>query len=256
MGGQILSQEEAVRRTRSVLLSGGQTYCSVSQVLIRKGIPGERLVSFINGQTRTSHMIQGGDMVIRGEGGGEELHHLPHLRFQQLCDQEPLMDWEHPHKAELQAQGFAAYRARSRCLALQVDSAFIDTYLTGGVFLSAWDTPLPIQTGDYLCTPVPLGLLGRPKEVYEVIAAPMQRFSQIYAPLLDNERPDAPLSEISLRNALPPMPNIGAPPAQTSQLNSVVPTINDDGSGVLPLTSPASAAVRAHSRSTSPTMTL
>ena len=144
----VLSQQETLDMIRPMLEREGKEYEKHQQVMIRKAVAGEMVVTVVGGKEETKNTAGEGDMVVRAMTKDGEEYILKEAQFKKnylVDDPEDL-----PDDHELQSKGFKMYKPNRRVIAIEVSEALATKF--GGSFMAAWGQEMVVTAGDFLAS--------------------------------------------------------------------------------------------------------
>lgn len=172
-------QAQLLERLTPFMLTG-QIYKKKGIAFLRPATAGETIATVLQGKEETTNTAQEGDMVVQANTSEKEQYILTQEKFLRVYETPGVEITDHPDSAELSANGYKAYNAKGRVLALEVTQGILEQHLPGGRFIASWGTPMVCEVGDFLCSPVlpgatPSAPLG---EIYRIETG---AFAQTYS---------------------------------------------------------------------------
>lgn len=128
----------------------------------------------------TVNTAKHGDWVVRADTYAKERFYLPDAKFKTLYEQTPVSFSNHADAAELESEGFRAYKPCGRILALQATAELIAEHFPQGKFIAAWGADMLVEVDDMLAAPALPGGVGLPDSVTEVYRIEKGAFAQTY----------------------------------------------------------------------------
>eukprot|EP00930_Biecheleria_cincta_P017951 TRINITY_DN14127_c0_g2_i3.p1 TRINITY_DN14127_c0_g2~~TRINITY_DN14127_c0_g2_i3.p1 ORF type:complete len:761 (-),score=129.69 TRINITY_DN14127_c0_g2_i3:576-2780(-) len=162
------SQADMIEKISKDMLAHGKWYRKVAHAFLRNAVPGEVVVTVVNGKEETVNKASYGDFVVQAQTVWKEQYILPHktvIASYALDEPLPIQE-DNPDFQQLVADGFKCYTSRTRIKALEATQERIQSLCPQGEFLAKWGSPVAISNGDVFAAQI--GAEGQVSEVYRI----------------------------------------------------------------------------------------